>query len=121
MRPRPGHGNGTSSDLSHRSCWLRDQMDYRIIKAATAPSIARRYREHMHKFSKMDPLAIWYEETRAENFIESLPKNLQKTVKKRIEKTAAHSGSEFDFPKLAGSVGGQIRISDQPPLIFHSP
>src|SRR5215831_19867504 len=37
------------------------------------------------------------------------------------KKAAAHSGSEFDFPKLAGSVGGQIRISDQPPLIFHSP
>ena len=77
------------------------------------------YREHMHKFSRMDPLRIWYEETSATDFIESLPKALQKSVKKRIEKTAAHSGSEFDFPKLAGSVGGQIRITDQPPLIFH--
>ena len=25
----------------------------------------------------------------------------------------------MDFPKLTGSVGGQIRITDQPPLIFH--
>jgi hypothetical protein len=73
----------------------------------------------MRKFSKMDPRRIWYQETRAPDFIEALPKALQKSVKKRIEKTAAHSGSEFDFPKLAGSVGGQIRISDQPPLIFH--
>jgi uncharacterized protein (DUF2252 family) len=31
----------------------------------------------------------------------------------------AHSGSEFAFPKLAGSVDEQIRITDQPPLIFH--
>ncbi|XUJ37693.1 hypothetical protein ACQ5SK_14270 [Bradyrhizobium japonicum] len=28
-------------------------------------------------------------------------------------------GSELDFPKLAGSIGGQIRITEQPPLIFH--
>jgi hypothetical protein len=60
----------------------------------------------------MDPLRIWYEETTATDFIGSLPKALQKSVKKRIEKTAAHSGSEFDFPKLAGSVGGQVRITD---------
>ena len=84
-----------------------------------AVNCARMYREHMRKFSRMDPLRTWYAETSATDFINSLPKALQKQVKKRIEKTAAHSGSEYDFPKLAGSVGGQIRISDQPPLIFH--
>jgi uncharacterized protein (DUF2252 family) len=84
-----------------------------------AVSSARMYREHMRKFSRMNPLRIWYAETSATDFIESLPKALQKQVKKRIEKMAARSGSDYDFPKLAGSVGGQIRISDQPPLIFH--
>jgi Uncharacterized protein conserved in bacteria (DUF2252) len=29
------------------------------------------------------------------------------------------TGSELDFPKLAGTIAGQIRITDQPPLIFH--
>jgi uncharacterized protein (DUF2252 family) len=82
-------------------------------------SCARRYREHMHQFSQMDPLQTWYAETTAADFLESLPKALRKNVRKRIEKTASHSGSEYDFPKLAGSVGGQIRITDQPPLIFH--
>jgi uncharacterized protein (DUF2252 family) len=84
-----------------------------------AVSCARMYREHMRKFSKLDPLQIWYAETTATDFIESLPNALQKRVKKRIAKAAQHTGSEFDFPKLAGSVGGQIRITDQPPLIFH--
>jgi hypothetical protein len=84
-----------------------------------AVSCARRYREHMHEFSKMNPLRVWYAETSANDFIGSLPKAMQNGVKKRIEKTAAHSGSEFDFPKLARSAGGQIRITDQPPLIFH--
>jgi uncharacterized protein (DUF2252 family) len=84
-----------------------------------AISCARRYREHMHEFTKMDPLRLWYTETSVNDFIESLPKAMQSNVKKRIEKTAAHSGSEYDFPKLAGTVNGQIRIIDQPPLIFH--
>jgi uncharacterized protein (DUF2252 family) len=84
-----------------------------------AINCARKYREHMREFSRMDPLRIWYAETRATDFIESLPKALQKNVRKRIDKAAAHVGSEFDFPKLAGSAGGQIRITDQPPLIFH--
>jgi uncharacterized protein (DUF2252 family) len=84
-----------------------------------AVNCARKYREHMRRFSKLDPLRVWYNETSAANFIESLPKALQKNVKQRIKKAAAHSGSEFDFPKLAGSVGGQVRITDQPPLIFH--
>jgi uncharacterized protein (DUF2252 family) len=85
-----------------------------------AVSCARRYREHMRQFSKMDPLRTWYQETKAADFIKGLPKALQKSVKKRIEGAAAHSGSEFDLPKLTGSVGGQIRIIDQPPLVFHA-
>ena len=84
-----------------------------------AVSCARRYRDHMREFSNMDPLRVWYEKTSAADFIESLPKALQKNIRKRVEKAAARSGSELDFPKLTGSVGGQIRITDQPPLIFH--
>ncbi|MGY8664015.1 DUF2252 domain-containing protein [Bradyrhizobium sp. UFLA05-109] len=84
-----------------------------------AVSCARMYREHMRKFSRMDPLQVWYAETSATDFIDTLPDALQRNVKKRIAKAVAHTGSEFDFPKLAGSVGGHIRITDQPPLIFH--
>jgi uncharacterized protein (DUF2252 family) len=84
-----------------------------------AVNCARKYREHMREFSRMDPLGTWYVETTASDFIESLPKAMRKRVRKRIDKTAGRSRSEFDFPKLAGSVGGQVRIKDQPPLIFH--
>jgi uncharacterized protein (DUF2252 family) len=86
---------------------------------ACAVSCARSYREHMREFSEMDPLRVWYAKTSAEDFIESLPRTLMKNVRKRIEKAATRSGSGSDFPKLAGSVCGQIRITDQPPLIFH--
>jgi len=84
-----------------------------------AVSCARMYREHMRKFSRMDPLKIWYAEASAADIIAFLPKALQKQAKKRIARTAARNGSEYDFPKLAGSVAGRIRITDQPPLIFH--
>jgi hypothetical protein len=73
----------------------------------------------MRELSKMDPLRVWYMETSAADFIESLPKALRKNVRKHIEKVTVRSGSEVDFPKLARSVGGKIHIIDQPPLIFH--
>src|SRR3974390_3727518 len=73
----------------------------------------------MRTLSRMDPLQVWYAETKASDFIDSLPKSLQKKVKKRIEKMTARSGSEYDFPRLSGSTGGQIRITDHPPIIFH--
>jgi hypothetical protein len=73
----------------------------------------------MRDFSKMDPLRVWYTETSAADFIDSLPKALRKNVRNHIEKAAVHSGSEFDFPQLTGSVGGKVHIIDQPPLIFH--
>jgi uncharacterized protein (DUF2252 family) len=100
--------------LAARSIGLSDRQG-----RDCAVSCARRYREHMREFSRMDPLQAWYNKTSAEDFIESLPKVLRKNLRKRIEKAASHDGSELDFPKLAGSEGGQIRITDHPPLIFH--
>jgi hypothetical protein len=67
----------------------------------------------------MDPLRVWYSSIGPDDFIGELPKTVQKTIRKRIDKAAAGSGSELDFPKLAGAVGGQIHITEQPPLIFH--
>ncbi|AMN44780.1 DUF2252 domain-containing protein [Rhodoplanes sp. Z2-YC6860] len=84
-----------------------------------AETAARSYREHMREFSRMDPLRVWYSTIDAEDIMGLLPKAYRKQVSKRIEKASAGSGSELDFPKLAGTVGGQTRITDQPPLIFH--
>jgi len=67
----------------------------------------------------MDPLRVWYTNIHAEDIIGIAPKALQKTIRRRIERAAARSGSELDFPKLTGVVSGQVRITDQPPLIFH--
>jgi uncharacterized protein (DUF2252 family) len=84
-----------------------------------AVTTARSYREHMREFSRMDPLRVWYSNITAEDLIDLVPKDIKKRIRKRIEKATSDSGSELDFPKLAGSVAGQTRITDQPPLIFH--
>jgi uncharacterized protein (DUF2252 family) len=100
--------------LAARSIGLSDATGRDCAIAA-----ARGYREHMRKFSRMDPLAVWYATIPAENLIAIAPKRARKHLQRRIDRATADKGSELDFPKLAGSVAGQIRITEQPPLIFH--
>jgi uncharacterized protein (DUF2252 family) len=100
--------------LAGRSIGLSDKQSRDCAIAS-----ARSYRKHMREFSRMDPLRVWYSNISAEDFMGIVPKRLKKAVRKRIDKATAGSGSELDFPKLAGTVGGQIRITDQAPLIFH--
>jgi uncharacterized protein (DUF2252 family) len=84
-----------------------------------AESAARSYREHIHDYSRMDPLRVWYSSIGAEDVIAMAPRPMQKAIRRRIDKATARNGSELDFPKLAETVAGQARILDQPPLIFH--
>lgn len=100
--------------LAARSIGLSDSAGRDCAMAA-----ARSYREHMREFSRMDPLRVWYAHISAGDIIGMVPKSWQKGVRKRIAKAAEGTGSELDFPKLAGTVGGQTLITDQPPLIFH--
>jgi uncharacterized protein (DUF2252 family) len=100
--------------LAARSIGLSD-ANGRDCAAATA----RSYRERMREFSRMDPLRVWYSNINAEDIVDLVPKDIKKRIRKRIAKAADGSGSELDFPKLAGTIAGQIRITDQPPLIFH--
>jgi uncharacterized protein (DUF2252 family) len=100
--------------LAARSIGLSDSKGRDCAETA-----ARSYREHMREFSRMDPLRVWYANISAEDIIGVVPKAVQKRIRKRIAKVTSGFGSELDFPKLAGTVGGQTRITDQPPLIFH--
>ena len=99
--------------LAARSIGLSDRKGRNCAEAA-----ARSYREHMREFC-VDPLQVWYTNISAQDIIGIVPKALQKSLKKRIDRASARSGSELDFPRLTGVVGGQVRITDQPPLIFH--
>ena len=100
--------------LAARSIGLSDRKGRNCAETA-----ARSYREHMRELCEMDPLGVWYWNISAEDIIALVPKALRKNIKKRIDKAAARNGSDLDFPKLTRVVGGQVRITDQPPLIFH--
>ena len=49
-----------------------------------------------------------------------LPKDRKAVLRKRIAKATAGGSSELVFPKLVEKAGGQPRIRDNPPTIFHA-
>jgi uncharacterized protein (DUF2252 family) len=79
----------------------------------------RAYRNGIHEFSNLDPLAVWYAKIAANDFLGLLSRGTRTRVAKRIAKATAKRSSEIDYPKLAELVDGEIRIHDRPPLIFH--
>jgi uncharacterized protein (DUF2252 family) len=78
------------------------------------------YREHIDNFARMTVLERWYEHIDASDILRAISgKKWRQEVRMQIEKAAARSVLEDDFPKLATVEGGQPRIKDNPPLIFH--
>jgi uncharacterized protein (DUF2252 family) len=100
--------------LAARSIGLSDALGRNAAANAT-----RSYRKAMRSFTKMNPLELWYHRFTAEDFVKMLPKSRQQAMQNKIDKALSQPGSEMDYPKLAGMVGGHIGIRDTPPLIFH--
>jgi uncharacterized protein (DUF2252 family) len=100
--------------LAARSVGLSDGKGRDAVAASS-----RAYRESMRDFSEMDPLRGWYARLTAEDFMATLPAAVRRRARSRLAKAVKRSGSEMDFPKLAGMVGGQVAVRDAPPLIFH--
>jgi uncharacterized protein (DUF2252 family) len=84
-----------------------------------AETCARSYRRRIGKFAEMHPLEVWYSRVTAADILGMLSPADQKRVQARIDAAVKHSGSEMDFPKLAGVVHGRLAIRDTPPLIYH--
>jgi uncharacterized protein (DUF2252 family) len=77
------------------------------------------YRNSLRHFSEMNPLKVWYGRETWDDLIKLLPPARRRIVRDRVAKALKQGGSEVEFPKLAGVVGGQVVIRDAPPLIFH--
>jgi uncharacterized protein (DUF2252 family) len=84
-----------------------------------AMTCARSYRRRLAEFAQMHPLDVWYARITAEDIISGLPPKARQRVQARVDKALDTPGSEVDFPKLAGVVGGRVSIHDTPPLIYH--
>jgi uncharacterized protein (DUF2252 family) len=79
----------------------------------------RSYRKHMRGYAALSPLEVWYAQVTSDNVLSLLPASRRATTEARIEKASRQNGSELDYPKLAGMVGGKVEIRDTPPLIYH--
>lgn len=85
-----------------------------------AVAVARSYRERLREVAEMSPLEAWYARIGAEDFFGLVEDpDTRDRMQRRIEKAKDDRASDADYPKLAEMVGGQVRIKDQPPLIFH--
>ncbi len=84
-----------------------------------AVACAHSYRSHMKDFAEMDVLEVWYSRLDEADFLAMLPADWQAVVKKRVAKATAHGSHELIFPKLVEVDGGEPRIHDDPPTLFH--
>jgi uncharacterized protein (DUF2252 family) len=76
------------------------------------------YHEHMLCYAEIGALEMWYQ--RMDNMVTCIRSTKwKKIVQKQIAKAATRTVAEYDFPKLASVKNGQVRIKDNPPLIFH--
>lgn len=85
-----------------------------------AIACARSYRKRLRDYSEMSPLDIWYARVTGEDIMTLVEDVRDKErIKERVAKATEQNSSDIAYPQLAGMVGGQIRIHDAPPLIYH--
>jgi uncharacterized protein (DUF2252 family) len=85
-----------------------------------AITCARAYRKRLREYAEMSPLEVWYARVTGDDMIElAKDERSKERIRKRIAKAVDENGSDLAYPQLAGMVGGQVRITDVPPLIYH--
>jgi len=89
----------------------------------TAESIAvagaRAYRHRMAELATLSPLDVYYDRIDLAELIEEAPKKKIRKLRKKMLRKAHRRVAENLYPKLVANAGGDLRIVDQPPLIFH--
>jgi uncharacterized protein (DUF2252 family) len=79
------------------------------------------YRERLREFAKMQALEVWYSSIDAEELLATIEDDTaRQRLKKRIDKARDRNVMDEDFPKLVTFEGGEHRIRDNPPLIYHT-
>jgi uncharacterized protein (DUF2252 family) len=77
------------------------------------------YRETMNKLSRMTPLEVWYSIMKWQDVIEETADSDTKKLVEQVGERARRRVAEHLFPKIAETQGGEHRLVDQPPLLFH--
>jgi uncharacterized protein (DUF2252 family) len=84
-----------------------------------AVTCARAYREHLRECSKKSPLEVWYERLDVQTLIDKAPDAKARQAREEIAAKAHQRIGEYLVPKLTTAAGGQRRLVDQPPVLFH--
>lgn len=87
---------------------------------AAVSSVMRSYTENMAKYANMSALEVWYSSIDYENLINSgSDKDMKRYHMRRLEKAMEHTPHEKEFQELTFIKDGEVRIIDNPPLLFH--
>jgi len=86
---------------------------------SAAVTCARAYREHLRECSKKGPLEVWYEHVDVQTLIDEAPDAKARKLRQEIAAKAHQRIGEYLVPKLTVAAGGQRRLVDQPPVLFH--
>ncbi len=86
---------------------------------AAALAMVRSYRRQMARFAGMRALDVWYERFNVEDLLDRFPsKTIREQTRAQVER-AERGLAEHELPDLVDEDGGQPRIRDNPPLIYH--
>ena len=102
--------------VAARDVRLKDQQ-----AVAAASAAMRAYRTRMEEFAAVSPLEIWYDRIDLAKTLEQTTDKEQRKRRENLQRQAQKRVAENLFPKLVADEGGDLRIVDQPPLMFHSP
>jgi uncharacterized protein (DUF2252 family) len=82
---------------------------------------ARSYRQHMARYAEMPVLDAYYESIDLKRLLltNGTDDEMRKLNLKRIRKAERESAHLKEYTKLAVESGGEPRIRDEPPLVFH--
>lgn len=97
----------------------RDNQNSNKEAQAVAAECVRAYREHLRNYSKMSPLAVWYDRLDMASLIAMAPDAKAKKYREAMAEKAHRRIDEHLFPRIAATAGGQPRLVDLPPVLFH--
>lgn len=91
-------------------------------QAEAAQAAVASYREHVRNFIPLSPLEAWYSSVDVQSIMDEMQdSDWRRQVRKEVQKSLKRTVADHYFPKLTQEIDGQIRIRDNPPLIYHLP
>ena len=87
---------------------------------AVAKSAAAAYREQIAKLAILAPLDVWHTRMVLEHEMGEFDNgNLRRQILGALAHAQEDIAADDNFPKLVSAKGGDLRIADRPPLIYH--